>query len=115
MQKFRALSFPCNQGDQIGRIFARWAIVYFGQFFENCRSSPNFRAAIFSGKNYALILTYNGLVYILGDFFSSKTQLVTLLATIDMYATILRNNHLAPANETRNTVSSSHLCMFSRF
>jgi hypothetical protein len=23
----------CGQGDQIGRIFAYWAIVYFGQFF----------------------------------------------------------------------------------
>jgi hypothetical protein len=48
----------CGQGDQIGRIFAYWAIVYIGQFFliaevaqivyigqgffENCRSSPNF-------------------------------------------------------------------------
>jgi hypothetical protein len=25
----------CQQGDQIGRIFAYWAIVYLGQFFEN--------------------------------------------------------------------------------
>jgi hypothetical protein len=23
-----------NQGDQIGRIFANWAIVYFGQFLK---------------------------------------------------------------------------------
>jgi hypothetical protein len=30
------------QGDQIGRIFAPWVIVYFGQFFENYRSSPHF-------------------------------------------------------------------------
>jgi hypothetical protein len=28
-----------NQGDQIGRIFAYWVIVYFWQFFENFRSS----------------------------------------------------------------------------
>jgi hypothetical protein len=26
-------SKPSNQGDQIGRIFAHWAIVSFGQFF----------------------------------------------------------------------------------
>jgi hypothetical protein len=25
----------CYQGDQIGRIFAQWKIVYFWQFFEN--------------------------------------------------------------------------------
>jgi hypothetical protein len=30
-----------NQGDQIGRIFALWAIFYFGQFFENIISGPN--------------------------------------------------------------------------
>jgi hypothetical protein len=29
-----------NQSDQIGRIFANWAIVYFGQFVEKRRSSP---------------------------------------------------------------------------
>jgi hypothetical protein len=93
----------------VGRLFT------LGSFSEIAEVAPNFRAAIFSGKIYALILTFNGLGYILGDFFSSKTQMVTLLATISIYATILRNNHLAPANETRNTVSSSHLCMFSRF
>jgi hypothetical protein len=27
------------QGDQIGRIFTHWAIVYFGQFFETYKSS----------------------------------------------------------------------------
>jgi hypothetical protein len=26
-------TFHCMQGDQIGRIFAFWAIVYIGQFF----------------------------------------------------------------------------------
>jgi hypothetical protein len=25
---------PQEQGDQIGRIFAHWVIVHFGQFFE---------------------------------------------------------------------------------
>jgi hypothetical protein len=48
-----------KQGDQIGRIFAYWAIVSFGQFIENYR---NF------ALNYALILTKNGLDYNLGDF-----------------------------------------------
>jgi hypothetical protein len=36
-----------NQGDQIGRIFAHWAIVYFGQIFETLKSSPYFLATSF--------------------------------------------------------------------
>jgi hypothetical protein len=32
-----------DQGDQTGRIFAHWAIVYFEQFWENYKSTPNFR------------------------------------------------------------------------
>jgi hypothetical protein len=31
----------CKQGDRIGQIFAHWAIVYFGQFFDNNKSSTN--------------------------------------------------------------------------
>jgi hypothetical protein len=31
-----------DQGDRIGRVFAQWAIVYFGQLFENYRSSTLF-------------------------------------------------------------------------
>jgi hypothetical protein len=32
----------CNQGDQIGRIFAQWEIIFFEQVHENYRSSPHF-------------------------------------------------------------------------
>jgi hypothetical protein len=56
-----------GQGDQIRRIFAHWVIVNFGQFFENDRSRTNFRI-LFPDKSYVLILTKNGLGYILGDF-----------------------------------------------
>jgi hypothetical protein len=31
-----------NQGDQIGRIFACWASLFFGQLFEKYTSRPNF-------------------------------------------------------------------------
>jgi hypothetical protein len=31
-----------HQGDRIGRIFATWAIIFFGHFFENNKRSPNF-------------------------------------------------------------------------
>jgi hypothetical protein len=34
------------QGDQIGRIFAYWAIVYFGQFFSTAETIPNMYASI---------------------------------------------------------------------
>jgi hypothetical protein len=37
----------CSQGDQIGRIFAQWATVYFGQFFLNYRSSPHMCSTFF--------------------------------------------------------------------
>jgi hypothetical protein len=30
-----------RQGDQIGRIFALWVFVFFGQFEENYRIRPN--------------------------------------------------------------------------
>jgi hypothetical protein len=39
-----------DQGDQIGRIFAYWAIVYFGQFIENYGSSPDFCAPFSHGN-----------------------------------------------------------------
>jgi hypothetical protein len=41
-----------DQGDQVGRIFAYWAIVYFGQFLENHRSSPNSWLICFHGIKY---------------------------------------------------------------
>jgi hypothetical protein len=43
-----------EQGDQIGRIFAFWVIVFFGQLFENFQSSANFRA-FFHGSIYVII------------------------------------------------------------
>jgi hypothetical protein len=62
-----------TQGDQIGQIFAYWAIVYFGQFFENDIISPNFWATLFNGKSYVVIFTKNSLGYIFGRFFTSSS------------------------------------------
>jgi hypothetical protein len=45
-----------GQGDQIARIFAFGAIVFFGQFFFNFRRSQQFWLLLFLGKSYALIL-----------------------------------------------------------
>jgi hypothetical protein len=36
-----------RQGGQIGRIFAQWAIVYFGLFFENYIEQPTFLGYFF--------------------------------------------------------------------
>jgi hypothetical protein len=45
---FSAKIFKKSQNRSlIGRIFAHWTIVYYGQFFENYRSSPNFLGCYF--------------------------------------------------------------------
>jgi hypothetical protein len=67
-----------NQGDQIGRSFASWGIVYSGKAFENDESSPNFRTTCILGKSCALTLTKW-----VGRFFS-QIHLVTLLAMSTM-------------------------------
>jgi hypothetical protein len=59
----------CNQGDQIGRIFAHGAIVKFKQLYVKYRRSSNFGRTFFHRKSVVFILTKNGLGYILGDFF----------------------------------------------
>jgi hypothetical protein len=45
-----------RQGDQIGRIFAYWAIVYFGQFILNYRSRPNVRTTFFQQKKMHVLI-----------------------------------------------------------
>jgi hypothetical protein len=44
-----------NQGDQIGRIFAHWAIVFFGHILENSRSGTNSLASFCHETKYVLI------------------------------------------------------------
>jgi hypothetical protein len=36
------VSTGLKKGDQIGRFFAYWVAVSFGQYCEKCESSPNF-------------------------------------------------------------------------
>jgi hypothetical protein len=48
-----------NQGGMIGRIFAYWAIVYFGHWFENYGSRANFWDTCFHGSSYVLIEAKN--------------------------------------------------------
>jgi hypothetical protein len=83
-----------SQGDQIGRIFATWAIVFFGQFLWKLQDEPKFvgyyfprkkacinfyKAQIFGllfskGKGvYYVTFTNNGFGYTSGDFFTKSS------------------------------------------
>jgi hypothetical protein len=66
-----------KQGDQIGRIFAQWEIIYFGRLVENRKSSPYFCATFSLSTGLCicdiLIVTKIGLGYILGNFFTNSS------------------------------------------
>jgi hypothetical protein len=63
-----------DQGDQIGRLFAYWVIVYFGQCFENLQK---YIAQIFGllFPRYQLCFSFDQkrLGYILGDIFKNSS------------------------------------------
>jgi hypothetical protein len=56
-------------GDQIGRIFTYWAIVYLVQFFRE--EAQMFWLLYFHGKSCVLNLTPNGLGSIWGAYFKN--------------------------------------------
>jgi hypothetical protein len=62
-----------NQGDQIGRIFANWWIVFFGQFSFELQKLPKLLGNFFRGKGYALIWAIKGLVNTLVDFSTNSS------------------------------------------
>jgi hypothetical protein len=70
-QLIRLMAFR-QQGDQIGRVFAPWAIVYFGEFLENHRSSQKLRATFFQCKNNVSILTKKSVGLHFGHFFTKS-------------------------------------------
>jgi hypothetical protein len=73
----KGLHFGRKQGDQIGRIFAHWAIACLGWFTENYKSRPNIGATCLPRCKICIsFLQKNGLGYILGHF--SQPHLVTL-------------------------------------
>jgi hypothetical protein len=57
-----------DQCDQIGPIFAPWAIVYFELLFENDRSSQNFLLLFL----FCVNLDRKVFGYFLGDFFTNS-------------------------------------------
>jgi hypothetical protein len=69
------------------RIFAHWAIVYFGQFLENYRGNTNFWSPIFYGKSYALILTKMGRAIFWAMFSQALPVLKSKAATVTVAIT----------------------------
>jgi hypothetical protein len=67
-----------RQGDQIGRIFAYWAVYYFWQLFDNYRRNKKI-GLLFTMEQatYVLILTKKGWATFWAIF--SQTHLVTLV------------------------------------
>jgi hypothetical protein len=61
-----------QQGDQIGRISAYRATVFFGQFFKY-RSSANFLATFFRKTNYVMSLTKKRVGLHLKLFFTNSS------------------------------------------
>jgi hypothetical protein len=94
----RVLVFS-NQGDQIGRIFAQWVIVYSGQVFFNYRSSPHCWAAFQQLRLCisALVLTKNGWATIWAIFL--QTHLVTLLVSSHQGCQICLGMYMIPKLE----------------
>jgi hypothetical protein len=81
------------QGDQIGRIFAFLRMIFFGQFFKNYRSRPNFWL-LFS----ALKITH---------VFLAKMGWATVWA-------ILSQTHLVTLNSRRSEVSQEKKSLVSK-
>jgi hypothetical protein len=69
VRKINEKAQPREQGDQIGRIFAQWVIVYFGQFYKDYRSNPNFWATLSLLIYYVIFFGKKWLGFGLGDFF----------------------------------------------
>jgi hypothetical protein len=63
-----------KQGDQIGRILVYWANIFFGQLFENDRSSQIFWRFFIPRKKVCINFgTKNGVGNILGEFFTNSS------------------------------------------
>jgi hypothetical protein len=67
------------QGDQVGRIFDNWAIVFFGQLLENFRSSLILKLFYPTEKGCVLISAKMVWATFWASF--SQTHLVTLIGT----------------------------------
>jgi hypothetical protein len=67
-----------QQGDQIGRSFAIWAIVYFGQYLKNSLTVPVFELCTFS-QTKLCINSAEEMCWATFWAFFHKSRLVTLM------------------------------------
>jgi hypothetical protein len=67
-----AFYFVFDQGDQIGRIFAGWAVVFFRQFLKKKIFDPFGELLLYTVK-VMTSFDKNGLGHILGDFLPSTS------------------------------------------
>jgi hypothetical protein len=65
-------NFDCL-ADRVTRLGEFSPNARFGKFFKNYTSNPKLWATLFQRIDYVLILTKNGLGYILGDFFTNSS------------------------------------------
>jgi hypothetical protein len=80
-QSTRTKKFSCgpkkysvrSQCDQIGRLFAYWAIIYFGWILKITEIAFILGRIFPRKKVMFIILRKEGLGYILGDFFTSQS------------------------------------------
>jgi hypothetical protein len=84
------------QGDQIGRIFAQWVTVYFWEVFLIITEVAHIFGFCFRVKISVLIVTKNGLGYILGDFLQAPP--VTLARRPTPSPSSLKQLHLPSKN-----------------
>jgi hypothetical protein len=78
------------QGDQIGRIFACWAIVYlWASLFENYLSSPKFWQLF---NSIIFHLEKRGLVHILDEFFKNSSGVDVMITIVGDFSPFLAKN-----------------------
>jgi hypothetical protein len=89
-----SISYPVSlkQGDQIGRIFAYWVIVYYEHIYENYRNSQIF-GLLFHGKSNGLHFDKKMMsANILGDFFTNSSGNPALSPESKLYWSIEASN-----------------------
>jgi hypothetical protein len=99
-------NFGREQGDHIGRIFADWAFVFFGQFFLFTEVAQNPGLMLYLKASYVIILKkgLGYLLYIKAIF--SQTHLVTL---VESFLSSLCSKHL-PSGQVQK--QSCFLCTY---
>jgi hypothetical protein len=82
---------------------------HIGQIFEKYRNIPNLWTSTSSGKSCALILTKNGLGYILGDFFTNSSGRCSHVVPPTISAAVPADVELDQGSMLQNFISAEKL------